>query len=503
MARQTKRQRTQQDLQGLLQQRDPAFSSFHVDEPDLLCGVGERAPEPKLGLRLFGPCLEREEDSKRQLRVGFVGTGEAIDQAEQWLVRCRSEVRPDSTDIDPFLFPSFPGLEAAFNCEPITPNSLVEELTPRDIKACEKLDRDQAVEHLTRTLSQRLSVLRDRPRPPDIAIVTLPTSLREKVGSGRARPKRGRRGQPRRQLTLSFLDERRPEDASRTLHRALKCEGMRHQVPTQMAWPTTFIGGKGVQDAATRAWNFCTGLYYKAGGLPWRADGLAPGTCYIGISFFRSIYDASSLHTSMAQAFSDRGEGFVLRGGSFDWNPRKGSPELPRELARSLIAGVIDQYKLHHRQPPTRVVVHKSSAFTSREMDAMEDAMPDVPFADFLAIRRSSIRFLRIGKEPPLRGTAIEIDRGRYVVYTRGYVPYLRLYPGLRIPRPLDIHHSRGSSSIRRLLTELFALTRMNWNSADFASAEPITLAFSRKIGLILSELPDDVEPERYFRFYM
>jgi hypothetical protein len=33
---------------------------------------------------------------------------------------------------------------------------------------------------------------------------------------------------------------------------------------------------------------------------------------------------------------------------------------------------------------------------------------------------------------------------------------------------------------VTELLTELFALTRMNWNSADFASADPITLAFSR-----------------------
>ncbi len=503
MAKQSKRQRTQQDIQALLRLRDPVFSSFHVDEPALLCGAGERALDPKQGIRSFGPCLDQAERSTRQIRVGIIGTGETAHQAEQWLARCRSEVRPDSAETDPFLFPSVPGLEAGFHCEPVAPNSLVEELTSRDIRACERLERDQAVEHMARLLGQRLSVLRDRPRQPDIVVVTLPSSLREKLGSGRSRPKRQRHTQPRRQMTLSFLDERRPEPASRTLHRALKCEGMRHGLATQMAWPTTFVGGQGVQDAATRAWNFSTGLYYKAGGLPWRADGLAPGTCYIGISFFRSIYDASSLHTSMAQAFSDRGEGFVLRGGSFDWNPRKGPPELPRELAHSLISGVIDQYRLHHRQSPTRVVVHKSSGFTAREMGAMEQAMGEVPFADFLAIRRSSIRFLRVGEEPPLRGTAIEIDHHRYVVYTRGFVPYLRLYPGLRIPRPLEIHHARGSSSIRTLLRELFALTRMNWNSADFASAEPITLAFSRKIGLILSEIPHDVEPERYFRFYM
>jgi hypothetical protein len=50
---------------------------------------------------------------------------------------------------------------------------------------------------------------------------------------------------------------------------------------------------------------------------------------------------------------------------------------------------------------------------------------------------------------------------------------------------------------------DVAALTRMNWNSADFASAEPITLGFARKIGLILSELQSDVNPERSFRYYV
>jgi hypothetical protein len=79
----------------------------------------------------------------------------------------------------------------------------------------------------------------------------------------------------------------------------------------------------------------------------------------------------------------------------------------------------------------------------------------------------------------------------------------LKLYPGLRIPRPVEVVHAKGSGAVTALTKEFLALTRMNWNSADFASAEPITLGFARKIGLILSELPADITPERSFRFYM
>lgn len=62
---------------------------------------------------------------------------------------------------------------------------------------------------------------------------------------------------------------------------------------------------------------------------------------------------------------------------------------------------------------------------------------------------------------------------------------------------------AEGSRAVTDVISELIALTRMNWNSADFAAAEPITLGFARTVGLILSELPPDVTPETVFRYYM
>lgn len=501
-------ERTRADLQALLEQPATEFTCFHVPEPPLLFGAGVPGPDPKAGITAHGPCRDPEErEPLNQIRLGIVGTGETIDLVTQWMERCRSGIRPDPGErVDPFLFPSFPGMAepTGFGCDVVMPQALQELLSEKDVGRClSATTRDDAVEAMVHAVRERLEVLSDRDKPPNIVIIALPTTVREKAGSGRRKPRRRRKKSSDRQMVLAFLDEKRPESASRTLHRVLKAEGMRYGLPTQLAWDTTFKGGAGVQDAGTRAWNFCTGLYYKAGGLPWRSTGLAAGTCYIGISFYRSIYDASRLHTSMAQAFSDRGEGFVLRGASFEWDRSLGPPQLSPEKGKQLVSDVVAHYRRHHRSGPSRVVVHKSAPFSTAELDGLQAGLGDVPFSDFLSVRRSSIRFLRVGNEPPLRGTVIRIDKQRYVVYTRGYVPYLKLYPGLRIPRPLEVTHARGGSSIRDLLTELFALTRMNWNSADFASAEPITLAFSRRVGLILSELPDDVTPQRSFRFYM
>ena len=63
---------------------------------------------------------------------------------------------------------------------------------------------------------------------------------------------------------------------------------------------------------ATRAWNFFSALYYKAGGTPWRVirDQREFSATFMGVSFFEML-DGSSLQTSSAQLFDERGEGLI------------------------------------------------------------------------------------------------------------------------------------------------------------------------------------------------
>lgn len=489
-------------------QRPSSFRAWHVSEPHILVGDAQPSPDPKLGLSMFGPWRTNDDPGQGQIRVGIVGTGETINAAQHWLTRCRSRVDPAvGDDADPYLYPSFPGMETddGFRCRLDLPQSLTERLSETEVARCVKAtSRDAAVEAIGRTLREHLQALAERESPPQVVLVALPQEVRDVAGGGRHRVRK-RPQREQRQLTLSFMDPRplEPFSPSRTLHRVVKAEGMRANLPTQLIWPGSLEGSNQVQDDATRAWNLCTALYYKAGGIPWRVNGLARNTCYVGISFFQPIDGIGELQASMAQAFSDRTEGTVLRGTRFSWDRKKGAPKLSRSAARDLLDDVLHQYELHHHQKPARVVVHKSSAFSEDEIAGLEDALGGVSYYDFLSVAPSSIRFLRAGKEPPIRGTAIQIGPRRYVMYTRGYVPYLQLYPGLRIPRPMQFTHARGSAGIQELMREVLALTRMNWNSADFAAAEPITLAFSRNVGLILSELPTDIEPRNSFRFYM
>ena len=110
---------------------------------------------------------------------------------------------------------------------------------------------------------------------------------------------------------------------------------------------------------------------------------------------------------------------------------------------------------------------------------------------------------MRLGKEPPVRGTVIELGRRDYLVYTRGYIPFLRAYPGMRIPNPLEVVEHHGDSSAEKVCAEILALTKLNWNTCAFASADPVTIAFSKQVATIIKELPDDIQPLTKYRFYM
>jgi hypothetical protein len=71
------------------------------------------------------------------------------------------------------------------------------------------------------------------------------------------------------------------------------------------------------------------------------------------------------------------------------------------------------------------------------------------------------------------------------------------------VPRPIEVVQHFGDSSWDVVLREILALTKMNWNTADFSCAEPITLAFSRRVGHVLAEVPPGQKVRPEYRFYM
>src|SRR5262249_41358954 len=106
--------------------------------------------------------------------------------------------------------------------------------------------------------------------------------------------KRGEDGEPTDELDEG-ADSDEHEDR-RCFHDLFKARSLELSVPSQVIRPDTYNagstrkgrGGPPLQDEATRAWNLCTALYYKAGAVPWRLvrDSASLSACFVGVSFF-------------------------------------------------------------------------------------------------------------------------------------------------------------------------------------------------------------------------
>ncbi len=506
--------------------RSPAFEAGLLSEPHLWFGGRHAHVDPKTGLALYGPytLTGQPRPSLSQIIIGVVGPAPMLADAEQWLNACRGMLTNDGSQ--PFLYPHFPGCNGGhpFQCELVLGDTWQETIKPAELTAALAIpDFYARVKRVVSIYIQAIETLAQREPRPQVILCCFPQEVidacavrRTKTGEEKRikvslRERKALRSGNTQQLLLPFEEEEDYEHQN--LRRGLKAEAMQFGIPTQIVWPHTLQlvgtarsgGGGTVQDIATRAWNFITALYHKAGGSPWRLADMEGGTCYVGISFYKELGATPFMRTSMAQAFTASGDGYVLRGNPFEWDQGKSpSPHLDQAMAAALLRNVLELYQRQNRGSlPSRIVVHKTSRFWEEELAGFQEACQLVPRKDFIAFGSRGLQFYRTGIYPPLRGTYIKVSETDLLLYTSGYVPYLRTYPGARTPMPLEIIEHVGDSPWLVILKEILALTKMNWNTAYFAQRKPITIAFAQEVGHILAELPEQLPLRPEYRYYM
>ena len=288
--------------------------------------------------------------------------------------------------------------------------------------------------------------------------------------------------------------------------------------PIQIVWEDVFdenasiprkvkeSSARNIQDEAGRSWNLLTSLCYKGSGrIPWRRmpEEGEFSACYIGVSFYREV-GGQQLFTSAAQMFDERGRGFILKGRRAQTESRGQHPYMTYDDARDLITEVLTTYKNHHRNYPARVVVLKTSRFRDEEADGIMEALNNVgsEMKDLVWVQESSsIKVLRDGSCPVMRGTFVELD-GKGLLYTNGSVPYYGTYPGMYDPRPLLIcPHNSSDSTVAQIAKEILSLTKINWNSTQINQKLPIPIRAARKVGEVLKYIGDDKVSSDYTRY--
>jgi hypothetical protein len=455
------------------------FEFSLIDEPMLLFGDNLADTNPKRGLSAAGPAGLGSNLHPAHIRVGLIGTGSTQEKANDFLAKCKNHIA--GSEESPRQVPDFPGMNSGsvFKTELEPIESHLGLVTSSDLQAViGNANQADGFRNAVDMLKGKVQLLCESDSPPDVILCALPSELvnycaeaGRKLSAAPAPPRdkllarlvriEKKTGQ-KNLLQELFQQDAPPSDfVGRNLRRALKGGTMKWQRPIQIGLETSLFSERS-QPAATKAWNLCVALYYKAGGaLPWKAEALNPETCYIGISFYRQILEKSfEMHTSLAQVFTGEGDAFVLRGHKFPWEERKKSPHLDEEGAESLLRLVLSKYSDLKGGIPRRIVMHKTSKFWEKELAGFRKGLNGVKEHDFLSIQQMGVRFFRAGAYPPLRGTVCEVNRKSNFLYTMGYMPDLGTYPRGYVPEPWELIDHHGDNTPRKLFKEIMALTK-------------------------------------------
>ena len=469
--------------------------------------------DPKTGLTEAGPFdLRFGATRKKEMRVGLVGNADMLQKAQQWLNQCRAPIPSDIKDSTQYL--DFPGFKEAFHTSLIFDRRSQTEINNGMLEAMLKKDPQPRFEAVLDMYADGVERLADNTNiRPDIVLCCLPNDVVQTCWSiSKSLTSRQRRlikirqvNREQGQLSLFQDIEETEEDLlNRDFRRALKARTMKFEIPIQIGTRNLFEDQDTNQDPATRAWNMSVGIYYKGGGIPWRFKADGPETCFVGISFHHLRTPSKHLvYSSLAQAFSSRGEGFALRGETIDWNESQGrNVHLTEDQAAALAGQVLQEYSEQTGENPKRVVLHKTSRFDKAEQEGFQHGFRDIPIVELINIMPTQFRLLTYGSYPPRRGTLCTVNKTATYLFTTGYMPEWRTYPGPHIPAPVKLV-SDDDVDMHQVASDILGLARMNWNTASMSSAHPVTLFFSRRVGGIMAEVGPNRKPHPSFRYYM
>lgn len=474
-----------------------------IDEPELEFGGGGRHIDIRHGLSEHGPLDRGLASAPQCIRVGVVGAAQDVERLRAWIDRCRSGIDPKKSKRTT-LFVGFPGFGAsgAF-CDFLVDGRLIDMISGGDLRDIGEADDATFQAASIGRFRQGAADLIEKANA-EVVVCLLPEAFLRRIDVP-GTPETGPRSR-----------RRRSKDDEGTWHDVFKAEAIHLARPVQVARPATYGGDvhrfrrdgtavREMQDEATRAWNFFCALYYKAGGIPWRLTRESTDlmTCYMGVSFYNDPA-SESLRTSVAQVFNERGEGMVVRGGPAVLDDQDKSPHLSPHDAEHLLTQAVEAFRREHRTSPARLVCHKSSYFSEAELEGCAATVKEMRLDayDLLSLRPSHTRLYRHHSYPPLRGTAA-IHSDGCLLYTQGSVDFYHCYPGLYAPRTLDVQLDYTEAGAIGLLTELLALTKMNWNSTELINLEPITLSAARSVGRILRHIPAQQAMQSRFSFFM
>lgn len=508
---------------------------IYLDEPTLVFGHDQKLADPRDGLTLFGPI---EENSPFGINYGLIGTEAGIERFYRWIRKARGFLAHPEYSSRSLWIP-FPGFEEVFRI-PLSSQALYEIRVDfgaiKDILTNEgdpfqrvskivNLYEDQ-IAQVDKTADENLS-LWFVIAPESVYLKCRPQSAIDdptvKVGAADLNQRILRARQAKEGQELLFKEEAKDNYAyefDNDFRRQLKAKRILNNArwPIQILrestlTPDDFLTSWGtrqreLQPESQVAWNLLSTAYYKAGGKPWKLSNVRDGVCYLGM-VFKQLNEMENKKSSCcaAQMFLDSGDGVVFKGAVGPWRASdREEYHLDSDAAEEIINRAVEAYEELSKtdKPPKEIFIHGRTYLSDREWRGFSSVSSRGVKTVGIRIRHADLRVFRPGKFPILRGTAYIENEKKAYLWTAGFNRRLRTHPYHGFPRPLSIEVCQGEEDILTVVKDIFALTKLNYNSCSYGDGEPITLKFADMIGDILTAGPikkDDAPLP--FKFYI
>ena len=495
-----------------------------LPEPALEFRHGHKALDPRDGLSLFGPFDVDAPGRPTSISYALIGTAAGIRSFSLFSPILQGPIadNPETTNLQ--LWPPYPGFDAAFHAnwpaKPTRTHLLDDDLLEG---AARKGDAHQRAFQVVNLVLAGIEYFRKNAEERiDLAICVVPEyvwkncrPLSHVVGpEGSPLPLRERKRRASGQLDLSRSYEPEPYRYSVDFRRQLKARSMYSLIPIQIIRESTLrIGDPTGENRRTltplsdRAWNVGSAAYYKAGGKPWRLSTARDGVCYVGLVYHRTAREMGDRTACCAaQMFLDTGDGVVLRGDFGKWfSPETREMHLTKDAARDLMSRVLREYDgLPGKVPLREVFLHYRSSITELEFEGFKSACPPNVKVTGIHIRSDRrVRLFREGTRPIIRGTFWKTSERSGFLWSSGFKDRLATYDGWETPVPQRLVIEFGEANLKQVATDIFGLTKLNYNSCRFGDSRPVTIGFSESVGEILVSNPTVKMASSKFRFYM
>lgn len=499
-----------------------------INEPNLLFGYGQKMEDPRDGLTLFGPI---ENNLPYGIINGVVGTKDGLKKFRDYLLALQRPI----LNANPVSRPFFPGFEAVFRAKWDVDKIIFKEITDSEIgRELYNADTYARTYKLVSLFADRIiRAVEDDDARADVWFVIIPDAIytycrpnssipRELI----AMPKATTRATAQRMLKghapslYDFInDENEPYKYDAHFHHQFKARLLHKAIPTQIVRESTLdwrnykkTSGQYIRDFSKieghLAWCLSTAAFYKTGGRPWKLANIRPGVCYVGLVYKKDDRSGDNRNACCAaQMFLDSGDGIVFKGAVGPWyNDVTKEFHLQKRQASELINLAVETYRKNTGNYPGELFIHARTKFDWAEWDGFTSAVPQS--TNLVGVTINTKRPLKIFRPdsdfPMVRGLAyIQSDRSGFL-WTKGYVPRLETSLGLEVPNPLYIEIDKGKASIETVMTDVLALTKLNYNACIYGDGVPVTLRFADAIGEILTAAPlDKGTPPLSFKYYI